>query len=469
MDSDLLSNLIDDPVARAQAGAEDMVNAALDRIARIEPQIKAFISMRAERALEEARALDARRAHGEAVGALAGLPVAVKDNIDVADSPATAGSSFLVDHIPGSDAEVVRRMRNADAVVIGKTALHEFAYGVTTNNPHHGPTRNPWATDRIPGGSSGGSGAALGADCCILALGTDTGGSVRIPAALNGVSSLRPTHGSVSTRGTVPVSALLDTVGPMARSMRDVALLHSVITGYDRADPWAEQAPTHDAVRDAAEGLGGLRIAIAGGFFAEEVEPDVAAAVHVAAEQLAALGAEVSEREFPGAEDAVAITTRLVLADALMVHRERLESNPDGFGEDVRRRLELGRAVTGVDAMHALTAMRNWRARMLERFEEIDLIITPTTPRTAPLIADSEMIATTALLTRFTYPWSLALLPAGSIPCGIDRHGLPVGLQLIAAPWNDRLILQAGTAYQEATDWHLRRPALAAGRPVLSQ
>ncbi len=465
MEKASLSELIDEPQARAEAGAEAMTEAALARLADVGGQINAFISVRAEEALAEAREIDARRERGEPLGALAGLPIAVKDNIDVAGCPATAGSSFLADRVPDADAEVVRRLRAADAVVIGKTGLHELAYGVTSNNPHYGPVRNPWDTTRIPGGSSGGSGAALGADICVLALGTDTGGSVRIPAALNGVCGLRPTYGSISTRGTVPVCASLDTVGPMARSMRDVALLHRVIRGYDRADPWAMQAPCggDDGATAGRDGVAGLRIALASGFFAEEVQPEVSRCVRTAAEQFAALGAEVSEREIPGAQEAVSITNRLVLADALSVHAERLERDPDGFGEDVRRRLELGREVSGVDVMRAIAAMRGWHARMLEHFEQIDLLLLPSTLTTAPPIEGSEMISTTALLTRFTYPWSLAWLPGGSIPCGFDDRGLPIGLQLVAAPWRDELILRAGEAYQRVTDWHLRRPPLRRG------
>jgi aspartyl-tRNA(Asn)/glutamyl-tRNA(Gln) amidotransferase subunit A len=455
-----LTQVIDDPAARSQAGAESMVESALARIARVEPQLNAFISVRAEEALAEAREIDARRGRGEAVGALAGLPVAVKDNIDVAGLPTTAGSAFL-NHVAGTDAEVVRRLRAADAVVIGKTNLHEFAYGVTTNNPHHGPGRNAWDPSRIPGGSSGGSGAALGADACVLALGTDTGGSVRIPAALNGISGLRPTYGSVSTRGTVPVSASLDTVGPMARSIRDVAALHDVLRGYDRADPWAVDGPRAAPQPMLDEGAAGLRIGVAGGFFDEDVEPDVTRHVRAAAERFAELGADVDDLVIDGAAEAVATTNLLVRAEALSVHVDRLEREPERFGEDVRRRLESGRDVTGVDAVRAIAAMRRWRMRMLEHFDAVDVILLATTPGTAPPIAGSEMIATTARLTRFTYPWSLAGLPACSVPCGIDGQGLPVGLQLLGAPWHDDVVLRAAAAYQDATDWHRLRPEAA--------
>jgi aspartyl-tRNA(Asn)/glutamyl-tRNA(Gln) amidotransferase subunit A len=450
--------IVDDPGVRAEQSAEALVQGSLDRIAASEPTINAFITVRAERALAEARGVDeggARRA-----GPLAGLPVAVKDNIDVARTRGTAGSAFWADRVPDRDAEAVRRLRAAGAVVVGKTALHEFAYGVTTNNPHYGPARNPWDPSRIPGGSSGGSGAALGADACLLALGTDTGGSVRIPAALNGVSALRPTFGAISTRGAFPVSASLDTVGPMARAMTDVAALFEVLAGFDPADPWAVEHPLAPAGGPAND-LAGVRIGLPREFFFEGVEPDIERAVRAGADGLAALGADVREISVPGTADAVATANALIRAEALSVHAERMATAPERFGEDVRRRLDLGREVTGVEVALALRRMREWRAEMLATFAGVDLVLTPTTNTVAPPVEGSEMIETTARLTRFTYAWSLASLPAVSVPCGTSAGGLPIGMQLAAAPWHDRIALRAGIAFQGATDWHRRRPPLA--------
>lgn len=457
-----LRRLIDDPARRAALSAEELIATCLERIDAVEPVINAFISVRAEEALREGREIDARRARGDAVGPLAGLPIAVKDNIDVAGTRATAGSLILADRVPETDAEAVRRARAAGAVVIGKTVLHELAYGVTTNNPHYGPTRNPWDPSRIPGGSSGGSGAALGVDACVLALGTDTGGSVRIPAALNGVTALRPTYGAVSVRGTLPVSASLDTVGPMARSARDVAALYTALAAYDRADPCAVDGPRRDPLAELDAGVEDLRVALLTGFFSEEVEADVQRSVRAAAEVLASLGADVVELEVAGTEEAVERTNRLIRAEALSVHLERLDSTPERFGEDVRRRLELGREISGVELARAVAAMRAWRAHTLDRFDRISLILTPTTSETAPGIADSEMIETTARLTRFTYPWSLASLPAISVPCGVNAAGMPIGMQLVAPPWHDDTLLRAATAFQEATDWHRQRPVVEA-------
>lgn len=452
--------LIDEPGQRAEVSAEAMVATALERIAATQPEINAYITVCGDDALAEARAVDARRARGEAIGPLAGLPVAVKDNIDTAGIQTTAGSAFLAGRVPERDAEAVRRLRAAQAIIVGKTALHEFAYGVTTNNPHYGPARNPWDPDRIPGGSSGGSGAALGADTCLLALGTDTGGSVRIPAALNNVSSLRATFGAISTRGSFPVSASLDSIGPMARSLDDVAALYEVLVGYDAADPWAVEHPLA-----AAPDLRGLRIGLPTEFFFEDVEPAIDSAVRTAAEQLGELGADVRPVSVPGASEAVHTANRLIRAEALSVHAERMATDPERFGEDVRRRLDLGYAITGVEVALAIRAMREWRARMLAVFEGLDVILTPTTNAVAPLIVESELIATTAKLTRFTYAWSLAGMPAVSVPCGSSADGLPIGMQLAAAPWHDRVALRAGVAYQATTSWHRRRPALVGALP----
>jgi aspartyl-tRNA(Asn)/glutamyl-tRNA(Gln) amidotransferase subunit A len=455
-----LQRLIDTPSARSGVGAERLLEAVLARIAREQPRLNAFITTTGELARADARRVDERREHGEVAGPLAGLPIAVKDNIDVAGAAATRGSSFFRDRVPERDAEVVHRLRAAGAVIVGKLALHEFAYGATTNNPHYGACRNPWDPDRIPGGSSGGAGAAVGADLCLGALGTDTGGSVRIPAALNGVSALRPTYGAVSNRGVFPISASLDTVGPVARSVADVARIFAVVAGYDRADPWAVEHPLDDPRAHLHDGAAGLRIGLPTSFFFDDLEPAIERNTHAVAERLAALGADVVEVDVPGAERAVDAATLLIRAEALALHRGRLDAEPERFGEDVRRRLELGRDISGADVADAIARMREWRAFMLTVFDDVDVVLTPTTNATAPRIDDAEMIATTARLTRFTYAWSLASMPAVSVPCGLDERGLPTGAQLAAAPWRDAVALRCGHALQSVTSWHRARPPL---------
>jgi aspartyl-tRNA(Asn)/glutamyl-tRNA(Gln) amidotransferase subunit A len=457
---DELQRLIDEPASRDSISAVELAEAMLERIDAAQG-LHAFITVTPELALTDARRSDLRRARREPLGPLDGMPIAVKDNIDVAGVRTTAGSDWLRDHVAAEDAEVVGRLRSAGAVIVGKTMLHEFAYGATSDNPHFGTCRNPWDPTRSPGGSSGGSGAATGADLCFAALGTDTGGSVRVPGALNGVSALRPTYGAVSNWGVLPISPSLDTVGTLARSATDLAVIAGVLYGYDRRDPYAARpsGPGSALTRaSTAERLDGLRVAVATGDLFDETEPALTRNAAAVADQLLELGATLSEIELTDAVAAMENCTTLIRAEALAGHRDQLDADPGRFGADVRRRLEEGRSVSGVEFAQALDHMRRWRARMLARFDDVDVILTPTTPSGAPVIDGAEMISTTARLTRFTYPWSLAGLPALSLPSGADGLGLPTGVQLAAAPWRDGLLLGIGQALQRVTDFHRRRP-----------
>lgn len=453
-----LRTLIDAPERRGETTALELTDAILTRI-DCHRELGAYISVTAERARDAAREADQRRARGDSLGPLDGIPVALKDNIDLAGIPATAGSAWFRDRVPRRDAVVARRLRSAGAVIVGKTNMHELAFGATNDNPHFGTCANAWDAARIPGGSSGGSGAALGADLCLAALGTDTGGSVRIPAALNGVTALRPTYGSVSNRGVLPITPSLDTVGAMARSAFDTATVARAIAGYDRHDPYAVAPPALER-RPAPAGrpLRGLRVAIADGYFFDDVSASVTANAHAAADVLGELGVTLERIDTAAARRATADCSLLIRAEALAVHERRLARDAESLGEDVRRRLELGRAVTGVQVAQALDRMRHWQARMRVALHRVDMILTPTTPEVAPPLAGAETISTTARLTSLAYPWSLAGLPAISLPSGSGEHGLPTGVQLTAAPWRDDLLLEVGIAFQEVTSFHRERP-----------
>lgn len=444
-------------LASGEISSLDATEAYLDRIARLDDRIGAYITVCSDVAREQAMRRDEALARGARLGPLHGLPVAFKDNIDTAGVRTTAGSSFLADNVPTRDAETARRVLEAGAVLLGKATMHEFAYGATTQNPHYGPCRNPWDLERVPGGSSGGSGAAVAADLCAAALGTDTGGSVRIPAAVNGVTGLRPTSGLVSNRGVFPVSWTLDTVGPLARSVADIGVLLEVLAGYDPEDARSvERAPDDHA---ADQGVEGLRVGLPTNFFFEDVDTDIVRLVRDAVDLLARLGAVVEEIPLPGCAEALDATGPIIWSEVLAVHRERLAQQPGSFGEDVRRRLELGKAVTGVEYGECRQRARVWRRTVERAFESVDVILTPATGTIAPP-ADLEMIETTRRLVRLTYAWSLAGVPALALPCGISDAGLPVGLQLAAAPYREATLLRVGAAYQHETDWHLRRPAL---------
>jgi aspartyl-tRNA(Asn)/glutamyl-tRNA(Gln) amidotransferase subunit A len=439
-----------------------LTEAYLARIERHDLGLKSFVTVTGELARERARAADEALERGSPLGALHGLPVAMKDNIDTAGVRTTMGSKFFADNVPARDAEVARRLGAAGAVLIGKTALHEFAYGGTTQNPHHGACRNPWDLARIPGGSSGGSGAALAADLCAAALGTDTGGSVRIPAALNGVSAIRPTTGRVSIRGVFPVSWTFDTVGPMARSVVDLAPVLTVLAGFDREDPGSVDRPLDDYSARLGDGLEGLRVGVPRNFYLEEVDGEIAESVATAVERLAALGAAVDEVDLPGAEAAVEATTRIIWAEALAIHGERLHARPELFGEDVRRRLPSGEQVSGADYGRYVQTGREWRRTVELAFERVDAVVAPVTGIVAPPADDCETIETTRRLTRLTYGWSLAGVPVLAMPCGLSAEGLPIGIQVAAAWWREGMLLRLGAAYQRETDWHLRTPDLSA-------
>jgi aspartyl-tRNA(Asn)/glutamyl-tRNA(Gln) amidotransferase subunit A len=440
----------------------EATEAYLERIERLDGRVSSYITVTGESAREEARRADEELQSGRVLGPLHGLPVALKDNIDTAGVRTTIGSAFFAENVPERDAEVTRRLREAGAVLLGKLNMHEFAYGATTQNPHHGLCRNSWDLERVPGGSSGGSGAAVGAGLCAVALGTDTGGSVRIPAALNGLSGLRPTTGRVSNRGVFPITWTFDTVGPLAHGVEDVGLVHSVLAGFDPEDSLSVDRPVEDPLAFVDEGFGGLRIAVPTNFFFDGVDPEVEDRVREAAEVMAAAGAAVEEVELPGAELADETTVRMIWAEAYAIHRRRFEEQPELFGEDVRRRVPSGKDVSGADYAEYREQARVWSRSLEPVLRKFDLILTPSTETTAPRADDAETIATTRRLTRLTYAWTLAGLPALSLPCGFDAAGLPVGLQLAAVPFGEATLFRAGAAYQRETDWHLRESPLAA-------
>ena len=434
----------------------------LNNIERFDSVVNAFISVLAESALREAESIDRAREQGAVSGLLAGVPISVKDCIDVAGTPCTNGSTFFADYVPEIDALVVQRLRQAGAVILGKTNLHEFAYGSTTQNPHYGSTRNPWDLDRIPSGSSGGAGASVAAQMCVGAVGSDTGGSVRTPAAINGVSGLRPSMGSIPMTGSFTrICPAIDTVGPLGESVEIVARLFAVMAGYDDDDLYSVRREQPDFLGSLDNGIKGIRIGLPQKFFFEDLEEGVGSAVEASAQRLAALGADIVEIELEGAEHAQQSVMPMVWADAYEYHRERVESAPEKFGRDVLDRILLGRDIAGCDYAAALRARERWNRTVDRTLEQVDVILTPTTPITAPLVEESsDMLSTTHHLTRFTYLFSWAGLPGLSVPCGFTSAGMPIGMLLNGRPWEETLLFQIGHSYQNDTDWHSRRPPL---------
>ena len=437
------------PAGRATA-------ACLERIARLDPTLHAFITVTAGAAREAAAAADAAARDGRSLGPLHGMPIAVKDCIDVAGVRCTHGSAFFADRVASADAAVVAHLRAAGAVLLGKTNMHEFAYGGTTQNAVFGGCRNPFDPTRIPGGSSGGSAVAVAAGMAVGALGSDTGASIRMPAALTGITGLRPTWGSVSSAGVLPVSPPHDVVGPMARSAADVALiLRAIVDGAAfrrrRLDP-------DQFVTGLGGGVAGLTIAVPDDFFFAEADGAIAEAVLAAARVLERQGARLVRRSIPGAAEAQANLMPVLFADAASYHRERLEAEPGRFSAGVLHRLEPGLALRAVDYARHMRWLEAWRGRCGPFFSEVDAVITPTVPVTAPEAGDDLALSeVTSRLSRFCWAWPAAGVPAISVPCGFV-DGLPAGLQIAAGRWQDGRVLRIAHAYQQATDWHRRRP-----------
>jgi aspartyl-tRNA(Asn)/glutamyl-tRNA(Gln) amidotransferase subunit A len=347
----------------------------------------------------------------------------------------------------------VEKLKKAGALIIGKTNTHEVALGITGINPHTGPVRNPHDPARITGGSSSGSAAAVAAGMALGALGTDTGGSIRIPSALCGVVGFKPTFGRVSMRGVLPLSWNLDHVGPIAKTVEDAAILYEVIAGYDPRDPNSVARDAISYALDTAlrgrDSVSTYRIAFAVGAYIEEAEPGVLAAVRQAAEVFQSLGAVVTDVEIPRLREAAQANSLMVIADAAAFHRERFAEHPDWFGADVRERLERGRAVTSTDYILARRAQTEMKRYFDLFFEQYDLLLLPTTAAVAAPIEGLDSAAYAPKLTRFTAPFNLTGLPALTLPCGrVD--GLPVGLQIVGKAWNEALVLQAGMAYERA-------------------
>jgi aspartyl-tRNA(Asn)/glutamyl-tRNA(Gln) amidotransferase subunit A len=445
-------------IQKGEVSPLELVNQYLECIARLNPQLNAYITVTAELVLAQARQLEHSLARGEALGSLAGIPLALKDLIETQGVRTTAGSTFFRDYYPERDAVVVQKLYQAGAILLGKLNMHEIALGVTNVNPHYGACHNPWDLNRIPGGSSGGSAVAIATGLCMGSLGSDTGGSIRIPAALCGVVGLKPTYGRVSLTGVIPLSWSLDHVGPLACCVEDTALLFQAIVGYDPDDP-VSQAEKWDGFQgEISKPLNGWRIAFAQDEYFSEVTEEIHGSMMSAAQTFANLGAIVEPVNFPEASLAAQTNSLITTADAAAFHRQRLLEHPEGFGVDVLQRLRGGAAFTATEyslARHTQTLLR----RQYEHFfENCDILLTPTTPVTAPMIEGPNAVEQARLLTRFTAPFNLTGLPALSLPCGFSESSLPIGLQLITRPWGETKLFQAGYVYEQATQWHLRKP-----------
>ncbi len=450
-------------IAARQLSPLELTRACLERIARLEPRLVAFITVTADLALRQAQDAETAMQRSELRGPLHGIPIALKDLYETGGIRTTAGSSFLRDYVPEADCVAAQKLNAAGVVLLGKLNMNEWALGLTGDNVHYGSACNPWKLSHIPGGSSSGSAAALAATLCLGSLGSDTGGSIRIPASLCGIVGLKPTYGRVSLRGVIPLSSNLDHAGPMARCVRDVALLLQAIAGYDPGDPFSANVPTDDYLTMLDQGVRGWRVALVQGEFVSTADAEVLQAVYDAATVFEQLGAHITEVDLNWARDTHRLNRLMLAADAKAIHRERVQSNPQGFSAEVLARIQEADQFTAEDYALARRAQSFFRHRFAGFFVDYDILLLPTTPMPAPPRSDPEaMNKARSSMSFYTRAFNFAGVPALSVPCGFTRDGLPVGLQIVGPHWSEASVLRAGYAYEQATAWHKRQPPLTA-------
>jgi aspartyl-tRNA(Asn)/glutamyl-tRNA(Gln) amidotransferase subunit A len=429
----------------------------------LNPALNAYVAVLAEEARAQARELDAERASGHARGPLHGTTFAVKDIIDVAGARTTGGSRTLLHNRPPRDATCVARLRAAGAIVLGKLHTHELAGGVTSENGLFGRAPNPWDTAFIPGGSSGGSAIATAAGLVHSALGTDTGGSVRIPAAFCGVPGLKPTYGRVSRSGVLARSWTMDHVGCFGRRVRDAALIYDAIAGHDPTDPYSSRRKATPVTALLDDRMEGLRAGvITGAFFDSQLDPEIGAAFEEAVRKLESLGVRMQAVSFELAEAAHAAGSVITLAEAASTQDEALRSSPQDFGADLRAQYRLAEFISARQYLRALRVRPLVQRELGALLREVDVLLTPTTSA-MPTRSDGETTAESIMLfTRNTRPFSLPGLPAMSVPAGFSKACLPIGLQIIGRPFEEATVLRVAHAYERATPWHTATPPLAA-------
>jgi len=437
--------------------SQEIAEACYRQIEKLNPTLNAFITV-----IELQDALNAQlpAGNGSSSTTLRGIPIAIKDLFDTAGIRTSAGSKFFSENIPREDAFVVEKLKQAGALIVGKTNTHEIALGVTGNNPHYGTARNPWDSARIPGGSSSGSAIAVATGMALGALGTDTGGSIRIPASLCGIVGFKPTFGRVSVRGVFPLSWNLDHVGPLTKCVKDAAAILQVISIYDPIDPASIKMLTGDYLGHLLDDVMGRKIALGVGDYIESADSEVLNAVRESVQVFETVGCKVQEVNLDWMQEAALANKTMTQSDGAAVHRDRLREHPEMFGEDIRRRLEDGAKTTSTEYILARRAQAEVRKRFEQFFESYDFLITPTTPIAAPTIEGHDAVEQAGRLTRFTAPFNLAGLPALSIPCGFTKEGLPIGLQIISRAWADAKVLNAAYAFEQATEWHNRFPSI---------
>jgi aspartyl-tRNA(Asn)/glutamyl-tRNA(Gln) amidotransferase subunit A len=456
-------------IAKKEVSPVDVVRACLDRVAALDGKLKAFITVCGDQALAAARAAEAELVAGRAAGPLHGVPYGPKDLYSTRGIRTTGGSTILADFVPAEDSTVVARLGAAGLIVLGKLNMHEFAYGPEGLNAHYGDAMNPWdaRAHRAAGGSSSGSGVAVAAALCPGALGSDTGGSIRIPASLCGISGVKPTYGRVSRAGVLPLSWSMDHAGPMARTVEDCALMLRAMAGYDPADPTTSVLPVPDYAAALGGDVKGLRVGVLRAHFADVAAPEVRDAVLAAARALEQAGAVVDEVSLAQIEHVAAASFAIVATEALAYHAEWMRTRPGDYQPDVRERLTMGALVSGVQYVRAQQVRQLVRQEVDAALAKRDVLLAPATPIPAPVLGEKTVELgdgpsdVRSALIRLTRPFNFSGHPCCSVPCGFTAGGLPIGMQFVGRPFDEATVMRAGDAYQRLTDWHLRRPVLA--------
>ena len=447
-------------VQKKEVSPVELTRACLERIDRLNPGLNAFITVTGDSALEEASKAESEIARGEWKGPLHGVPLAVKDLIETAGVRTTAASAVLKDYVPAADAEVIRRLKAAGAVLLGKLNLHEFAYGGSGIIGHFGPALNPWNTAHVCGGSSSGSAAAVAAGLCYGAIGTDTAGSIRLPAAYCGITGLKPTYGLVSARGVIPLSWSLDHVGPMARTAADAALILQAIAAYDPQDIYSQKFPPVYYPSAIEETTAALRLGVARDFW-NEVDDEIKFAVDAAVAALGKITAGLQDIDL-----STGVDRTVVRSEPYAYHQKYLPQQESKYDPETLKRVRSGADVTAAQYIQAYGELLRQRRQILQAFERIDLILAPTTPVLPPSLADlqaepDQLRAKELLMLRNTRPFNVYGLPSISLNCGFSKSGLPIGLQITGAPGAEGAVLALAHVYQKQSDWHKKKPQLA--------
>jgi aspartyl-tRNA(Asn)/glutamyl-tRNA(Gln) amidotransferase subunit A len=439
----------------------ELAHHSLVLIEKLNPKLNAFITVTAESALERARLAEREIYRGTYLGPLHGIPIGLKDIIDVAGVRTTAASAQFKDRVPTEDSEVVRRLRCGGAIFLGKQNLHECAYGGSSMVGLFGAVHNPWDVTRIAGGSSGGSAASVAAALGYAAVGTDTAGSIRLPAAFCGVVGLKPTFGRVSLRGVLPLSSSLDHAGPLTNSVYDAALMLQVLSGQGSPDPCADRQVQPSLISAFDELPPNLRVGVPRKFFFDTLDPEVAEAVEKAIQVFAALHAQIRNVNLEVPTDRTVST-----AEAYAYHKPFVTNSPELYQPATLARIQAGASISADDMLRAKHDLQVNREAITKIFDEVDVLLTPTVPIPPPKIADlqshpEDLRAQELALLRNTRPFNVWGIPTISVPCGFTKIGLPIGLQLAAAPWHGIMLFQAAQAYEQATEWHKKMPPLA--------